>query len=995
MNDPILTGLDLTPRLWVRCILIFWVMVATGRNGAAQTAAPSYPSQQYYVGLVALREGALPDAIDLFESAVRAGRTDVAGKWIDSIPAYAMLGECNYQAGNLALAHQNFDAAMQLMLRNKEWISAVQWQRIMPSGRVPIGIGNWASSARRSSLANIPETMSLMMGSHDVLGQIQRGGPLQTAQLVRVDVAEIFRALAWCVYRRTHVMGRLGIDDPLTEQFYATMSKVQAPPDVGARQWIDLLLALILIADNQPQQAIAYAERAVQLPNNLDHNLTPIALLTVANLLAGSGQPKATDWYIEAALSAAAFEQYEVAAEAFRVGVGPLAATGSSRMLAPSRGAALQLSRKSRLLAATAYVVSAESAIMAGQTADAKRALGDATNILSRRNVVLPRLQAYANYCGALLAYRTGNTGAGSTAMDKVMSYALGGKVSPSPHRYQLGLVQSALASGVIGPRTGDGLLTTMTKVPSMGHWNLDPVDALSATRSSQSINELRLASLLSRGKNAEALQMADKLLGDRFRNALPLSGRLLDIRWLMSADVAHLSTEAQKVRAKLPPAMKTLSGRLAETAALQKVLSGLPLKPADAKSADVLNAAWADLGASAERAELSVSEIAIRRVHVPRCFPPAIGDKSMWPQLEPGNAVITFCPAGTNLVGMLWTGGQVTTWRVDSPVRLTATIGRWMQEIGVSRRRGGAPQLVDPSEWYPIAMALRRQVLGGIDQATWQSLRRVSIVPHGVLWYLPFELLPHGDEDGQRVGDVISVSYAPTPGLALNPPAFTSTGSESGAIVNRLFTPSDLNLNTDFDRQVIEAIDGTIELPGDNAIPGSLLSSRLKRITVASVITPAKQSPFAISPMVYDQSNPGGALGSWLRYPWGAPNELLLAGFRSGAVATSGAPNGDDIFLTLCGLQAAGTRHILISRWPVGGASTASLLTEYLAESEFSLPLESLQRSILLLRNQELDPTLEPLLNDSDEDGENVTGANPLFWAGYMMVGAELRRGN
>jgi len=123
----------------------------------AQVPSPrTYPPEAYFLALAAMREGATVDAAELFERAIRSGRTDINGKWIDSIPAFTMLAECHYQLGNLRQAHEDFDAAIELSIRHRSWLTAVQWPATMPGGRVPIGVGNWAASTRRSTLAAVP-----------------------------------------------------------------------------------------------------------------------------------------------------------------------------------------------------------------------------------------------------------------------------------------------------------------------------------------------------------------------------------------------------------------------------------------------------------------------------------------------------------------------------------------------------------------------------------------------------------------------------------------------------------------------------------------------------------------------------------------------------------------------------------------------------------------------------------------------------------------------
>ncbi len=81
------------------------------------------------------------------------------------------------------------------------------------------------------------------------------------------------------------------------------------------------------------------------------------------------------------------------------------------------------------------------------------------------------------------------------------------------------------------------------------------------------------------------------------------------------------------------------------------------------------------------------------------------------------------------------------------------------------------------------------------------------------------------------------------------------------------------------------------------------------------------------------------------------------------------------------------GVRSVLISRWIVGGQSTALVLREFVQELPFTGMLKSWQRARMMLRGSELDPTAEPLLTQADHERPGLTGDEPFFWAGYMVA--------
>jgi hypothetical protein len=89
---------------------------------------------------------------------------------------------------------------------------------------------------------------------------------------------------------------------------------------------------------------------------------------------------------------------------------------------------------------------------------------------------------------------------------------------------------------------------------------------------------------------------------------------------------------------------------------------------------------------------------------------------------------------------------------------------------------------------------------------------------------------------------------------------------------------------------------------------------------------------------------------------------------------------------MTLTALHVAGVRDIVISRWPVGGSSTAILTRELLQEVPLQGVAPAWRQALQTLRAGTLDPQSEPLMAGSAVK-EEVSGDLPLFWAGYLMV--------
>jgi hypothetical protein len=246
--------------------------------------------------------------------------------------------------------------------------------------------------------------------------------------------------------------------------------------------------------------------------------------------------------------------------------------------------------------------------------------------------------------------------------------------------------------------------------------------------------------------------------------------------------------------------------------------------------------------------------------------------------------------------------------------------------------------------------------------------------------------MLPVGEPDGPLLGDVMRVRYAATPGLALHPVAPPATTRAIGVVAGSYFAPRDKEANQRAVDSIVEAVDDAIRLPGDNPVSGSLLGESIGHLLVATPQPVDASQPLSLGVAGYDAGTRPGTLASWIRFPAQAPRSVILAGFRS-PVGLGSMGSGEEIFTTICGLHAAGVRDVMLSRWAVGGQSTAVAMRELLQELPFAGMVDAWHRARGLLMQSELDPAAEPLLMQSEHRRQGLTGRQPLFWAGYLVA--------
>jgi hypothetical protein len=312
----------------------------------------------------------------------------------------------------------------------------------------------------------------------------------------------------------------------------------------------------------------------------------------------------------------------------------------------------------------------------------------------------------------------------------------------------------------------------------------------------------------------------------------------------------------------------------------------------------------------------------------------------------------------------------------------LVAEVGRLLRAIGVAKKRGS--RFTDNEAWRTAALTLRNHLIPDDQAIDTEQLNELIVVPDGPLWYVPFELLPISDEaNSQRLGDQITIRYAPTPGLALDGIRSFNASRAIGIATGPFFAPKDAERNQEISQSIADGINEFVEVSGSQ--PSGLLGHSIGHFVVAAPrnAIPKQQLLMALSPT--DEGAEQGTLAGWMRFPALVPRSAVLVGLRT-PVDSGQIGDGSELFMTLSALHAAGVENVLLSRWAVGGESTATLLGELLQELPFIGMNESWRRAKMVLRRSELDPESEPLLSNADRQLDGLTGDQPLFWSGYLV---------
>jgi len=944
----------------------------------------TYPNDQYFFALQAYRDGDLVNAAIAFEQALGRTRKDSNGRWIDAIPVYAMLGECLYQAGDLPGAIENFDVALTLTARHRGWLSALTWNDLMSAPqRQPDMAATWAAP-NVPAVYPLPNRLSISTGNLDLLTQARRGGAVESARLTRIDAVEVMRGIAIALYRRKVIFGEISGEFEIANQ---TLETIRYPRDLNipiARALIGSMRACGKFAAGDVEGLASDIGEAAVLPAGV-HPLTPIILLAGARQAAMSeNYANAVPLAIRAAAAASALGQAEWVGEALSVAAGCADGNSARQVQMSATAAATAHQRRGQLATIGSLAAACDAAITVGDVTAATRLLEQLRAGLGQRDIQQPRWAAYGEYLTALVTAAGGGSIGGDTpliedSINRLLAFASGNSAgirrnaaprrgsvaAATPRLYQLAMVNADnRGRGAIG-RDMEQRLASYVAEPAAGVWRNDPVDAiayLSFDRSGLIADQIKAA--IKRNVPIDVLVNCDALLRNRFSRSLPLGGRVQQVRAIASTDKSLLAQTALDLLAK-PPAQ------------LQGMVAILAAPVPAAGSAELLQ--------RGRGLESLATQIALSRRPLPAAAPRPLTDSKDLEKLPPGHAMLTYTDIGGALIATLTVGNETKMWNIPTARQLPGDISKLIKGIGA----GGRPattKLDDGEAWKTDAAAIRRKLFPNEYLDAIDTIEHLVIVPDAQLWYLPFELLPVGDEHSTLMGDKISIRYAPTPGLAIHPAAFSRSDQPIGTIAQLFFSPRDGGLNTSLVNRIVEAIEQHQPLPGEPAVPSNQIGQLAGFLSVWGAITPDSAKPLMTNVSGYDKDPSSATLAAWMRLPSRVPSGMFLPGYRTAAGAAQ-LGDGRELFMTLTALHVAGVRDIVISRWPVGGESTAVLSKEFLQELPFAGIESAWRRAIQTLRRTTLAPEAEPLLGAKEQKRDELTGGQPLFWSGYMLV--------
>ncbi len=976
-RSPIVTG-------YVVWMLAGCLVLAGGAGSQAWAQGGSFPANDYFLAMKIFEDGEYRAAAKGFQSAARSGLRSADGRWIDSVCYYTMIGECLYHMGDYDDALDQYSSALKLFLSQRQWLMNVQFPDTNPPTYTGAPI-TWGAKARPTAMGPFPEKALSSPRALDRLALTEGGGILRQPQFVTLYAGEVARCITVALRRRAEILGPVGPHDPLTRDLIAGLSPSPAPPNHWTQAWVDCWLGMAYISANRPAEAAASLQGSLTAAGNFDHVLTSQGLVELGKLALLGGQfDQAGQYFFEATFPAAFYSQYDVIEEAFRWGSWNHLISGRPGVYPPLAPALQWAQRKSLRQLEVSLVLESSEQVSRGDVKAALALLETARRGMLRRDLSAGALGARHQFLLAKLNYQAANIAAGDTALAAAMKF-----YSQSAPVFQMSLADRI--AGSITEHAADALYGTVLREPQPVDWALRPAETMALCLQANTVPWEHWFELSVKRNNLDqAVEIIDRIRRKQFFSATAMGGRLLALRWVLDGPKEALSEAAALQRQDLLgryPGLQELARRSAE---LRTELATLPLVPTAEADLDRQTKAFAELAKISTAQELILREVAVGRNPCEFTFPPLMELKQVQAKLDEKQAIWLFFATSRDVYSfVIRKQGSVLGWRIPEAGKIRGGIITLLRDFGNYDGNFELSLKDTKSPWKTTANELFRVLTNHTATTTeppWKDADELIIVPHGVLWYLPFEALtmPAGAELEPLLSKV-RLRYAPFVSLSVPDGRRVSPIADTLLVAGKMHPQEADTLADTVATEMSAALPGVIRAV-PSKIPSSLLATVSPRAVVYTEIEP-KGGPLGWAPLPIDATANDSSLSAWLDLPWGAPQQLILPGFHTTAeTALKKGGTGDEIFLAVSGLLASGSRSVLISRWRVGGESTRQLIREYLQELPHAAPANAWQRSVQLLRVKELDLEAEPRVNRSTFT-EALKGEFPLFWAGYMLV--------
>ncbi len=981
-----------------KCLLVLLLMLTFANSQACgQLRDRNLPSQSYFLGFPAFYSADYDDALRHFERGAVSAFKFGDERFMDSACYWTMAGECHYHMGNYAEALVFYEQTIELLnyYSQGNWINRIlpeQLQQVQRNDSADqIARINWFRSNRGQAVARVPSSFTMMFGRLDANRVIVEGGTFQPAELRGVDHAEILRCCALAIYRRYTIKGKTSHIDPLTAKLVSAVNRLPS----GVKQigkWNLMLRGLANMSAGRTARAVANIRDALQFEAGLDHQLTPIGLLSLARITHLEGDNKsAAQLALEASYSAGLFNQFDIVEEALSLGA-RIHLTENRSVYPPLNPAiAWAGSNKARMLQTSLLIRLADCFVESDSMDEARNSLKQTKRSMSRTDLNRGPLAGQIQYLTAAIKFF--ETGDGYDDLSR----ALNQYQKNSLWIFQLRLVASSFAAGTISQKQAESMYSLMLLDPSDKQWKDNPLETITYLSTPHvAPMEQWLELLLARKNHDKAIEVAELIRRHRFYASLPMSGRLLSLRWLLTAPQEVLSQNAQAQRNAFYDRYPAMKESVEKIDGLIAQLRQLPLKPdEDSPESKQQRDLYIEMLRTAELQESVIAGVALRRQPADFVFPKIVDYSRIGDSMKDHQLLIASIKTSAGYHQYAITKQTRRYLGVIRDRDMRRGVSSFLKKLGISDPVNAIDSAtLTSTEWKEASLELKKLLFADFDDDQWANYKEVVIVPDGLLWYVPFEILQIGDNvnDSKNLNDVIKIRYLPMASMLVGGKRKTKNDQRVAVVTGKYHPKAELSITQRGFEELSDSITNAQSYNRAVKIPSNLTNAATDALLVwQNLKVSANEGPFSLTPFYADKGRPGSQLGQWLDAPWNSVDQAVLPAFTSnGAAGVRSRSDGSDLFFTTTALMASGVRSILISRWNPGGKNSVDISRQFMVESRNKSTVEALDISTRAARDLEIKFEDEIRVKPPRKDPQPFKAEHPFFWAGNMLLDLE-----
>ena len=967
--------------------LLFSTGLAQQNPLGAKSQTGNIIRPEYYTASDFFADGQTSQAAIVLETALSQSRMVSNQRGIDSVPPMVRLGECFLEQCDIGMALERYDAALQISLESSRWLSLLKPQTGSMRPEARVRDVPWAVNTRGTQMGAYNEAWPIALGSSDLLIETDAGKGV-TGKMVSIDAMEILRSQAIALRRRYLLLGPLAKHNPKTNPFLKAFSFNVNGQSEAIQSAVNICRALAAIGTGERVASAQLLIQNLSVGNGLDHPLTAIALLALADLAIESNEILvAEERALEASIVAGRAGQMDHLAEAVEYLSETGFAGGRDTVVAKMIQQIAQWSAsKSRMVAIRCQVEYARLSALVGDLETANKQCSASTTMLLPKPVVMPRAESVVRYAQARVAFLEGNLVEGINKLFESVAYLRGNeKGIGSPPLFQLDLALQLTKSKVLNDSVAESVLGELLRAPSAGHWRVHPLEQLDWLMVDKSEAHNLLVDIQLRTRNeSELVAVFDDSTRKRYRRLNELESRVFDLKLIFHSDNRFVgnAAEANRLRKQIPIADQNV-------AKIQQMIAPLQANPKwdIRKWTEEESRRWESAIRLSASQESLFWAAAISPLAISETFPPRHSQEFLAKSLRPKDAVIMFASHGTTMRGYLYLSGKWRSWEVGDLAGLERKTVSLLSEMQMLKNRDGNQMEIRKNWGLGRRIEIRNQLF---PKDIWTSLmaaERWIVVPDGNLWSLPLETLPLSDlPNSLPCISEHTITYSPTLGLV---PFLLDARSQSKSVHGidvhaGDFLSQDAHSAKELREELAAKKRFMVDLSGK---PSNHVPSHFFKIASDCIHNYTPMNWESIAPVLTDANPNQSNIRSWSQLPWGSPASMLLAGVNA---VTPQQATGDEWLRLTLPLIAQGTRQLTISRWPVGGESTVSLMRSFQENQEDLSVSDAWQRSVLTLWEEQLEQRKEPLFKGAPfANSENtVMGSHPLLWSGYLRIG-------